>query len=96
MLADPLIQKRKKALIKEARLTIKAIRNLGKNKVKDALIDPEILTQAVSKGILDAPHLKNNLFAKGTIRTRIIDAACEAVDDNGKKITESERLSDFL
>lgn len=96
MLADSIIQKRKKELIKEARLTLKAIHKLGKNKVKDALIDPGILTEAVSKGILDAPHLKNNPFARGIIRTRIIDGACEAVDHDGSKLSESERLSDFL
>jgi hypothetical protein len=83
-------------LIKESRLVLKAIRKLGKGRVEDVLIDPDILTEAVSRGILDAPHLKNNLFAKGTILTRIIDGACEAVDQNGDKLTESERLSDFL
>ncbi len=96
MLADPLVQTRKKALIKEARLTLKAIQKLGKDKVNDALIDPGILTEAVSRGILDAPHLKNNPFARGTIRTRIINGACEAVDSNGSKLGEAERLSDFL
>ena len=96
MLADAHIQKRKKALIEEARLTLQAIRNLGKGKVEDALIDPDILTDAVRKGILDAPHLKNNPFAKGSIYTRILDGACEAVDQYGHRLTESERLSDFL
>ena len=96
MLADPHLQKRKNFLIKEAHLTLKAIRGLGKGKVDDPLTDPEILTQAVSRGILDAPHLKNNPFAKGTINTRILDGACEAVDQYGNRLAESKRLSEFL
>ena len=96
MLHDPLIQKRKRDLIEEARITLQAIHNLGEGKVDDPLIDPETLTQAVRQGILDAPHLKNNPFAKGKIKTRIINGACEVVGEDGYKITEMERLSKFL
>jgi len=45
---------------------------------------------------MDAPHLKNNAFATGTINTRIINGACEAVDGNGKTISESKRLAQYL
>ena len=96
MLADPAIQERKHVLIHEARVTLQAIQNLGADKVDDPLVDPDILTQAVEKGILDAPHLKNNPFARGIICTRIINGACEVVNEQGSKITEMERLSDFI
>jgi len=96
MLADALILQRKITIIKEVKITLQAIRNLGNGTTEDALIDPIILTKAVSEGILDAPHLKNNAFARGQINTRIIDGACEAVDEKGSKITETERLARFF
>lgn len=96
MLSDPAIRKRRDELSAEAKITISAIKNIHVGKNEDPLIDPQTLAEAVSRGILDAPHLQNNLYARGTIRTRIISGACEAVDESGKKITEKERLSEFL
>ena len=83
MLKDPAIQQRKDELIREARITLTAIRNSAKNSDRDPFTDPEYLARAVSSGILDAPHLKNNPFAAGTIQTRIIDGACEVIDKEG-------------
>jgi hypothetical protein len=96
MLKDPAIQQREKELVREARITLTAINNSAKNTDCDPFTDPECLAGAVSSGILDAPHLKNNPFAPGTIRTRIINGASEVVDGNGGKITESQRLKKFL
>ncbi len=96
MLKDAAIQQRKDELISEARITLNAISNLAKNSGSDPFTDPECLTEAVSSGILDAPHLKNNPFAPGTIQTRIINGACEAIDEKGDKITETQRLKKFL
>lgn len=96
MLKDPLIQERKETLVRASRVTLQAIRKLGKNNVEDPLTDPETLSEAVRRGILDAPHLKNNPFARGNIHTQIINGACEVVDGNGNNVTEMERLSKFL
>ena len=96
MLKDPLVIERKESLMRACRITLQAIRNLGKEATTDPLTDPKNLSEAVSRGILDAPHLKNNPFAPGSIHTQIINGACEVVDENGNKITETERLSDFL
>ena len=96
MLKDPHIQERKESLIRAARVTLQAIKHLGKDGTSDPFTDPATLTEAISQGILDAPHLINNPFARGTILTRIINGACEAVNENGNKITEMERLSKFL
>jgi hypothetical protein len=96
MLVDPLIESRTDELVKEARITLEAIKNLATNKDVDPLKDPQCLASAVSSGILDAPHLKNNPFAPGKIHTRIISGACESVDSNGKRISEKHRLKDFL
>ncbi len=96
MLQDPAIQHRKNHLMAEARLTLQAIHNLGSSTQSDPFTDPHNLSEAVRVGILDAPHLKNNPFAPGTIQTRIINGSCEVVDEAGKTIAEKDRLSKYL
>jgi len=95
MSLDPEVQSRKEELLQEAEITISAIRALAGPGVSDALIDPHTLAQAVSCGILDAPHLRNNRYARGKIVTRI-DArgACVAVEPaTGRPLSEKERIS---
>jgi len=89
---DPRIQSRKAELIQETQITIEAIRALAEHNTGDPLTDPGTLTKAVTTGILDAPHLSNNPYARGAIKTRIIQGACCAVDRNGEPISEAERL----
>lgn len=96
MSKDPLIRERATALVEEARVTLNAIRELAPPSDADPFIDPAILTEAVRKGILDAPHLKNNPFARGTIQTRIVDGACVAINDAGQPISESDRIDHLL
>jgi hypothetical protein len=96
MLQDAAIQKRKNHLIAEARLTLQAIHNLGEGKQEDPFTDAHTLSEALRLGILDAPHLKNNPFAPGRIKTRIVKGACEVVDETGAIITEKDRLSKYL
>jgi len=96
MLADPAVVDRKDQLVEKSKITLEAIRSLGNDKGMDPLTDPETLADAVIEGILDAPHLKNNPYAQGAIRTRILNGACEAVNEKGKRITEEKRLSKFL
>ncbi len=95
MSVDPIVQDRKAELISEARVTLDAIRSLAGSQVKDALTDPATLTKAVSAGIMDAPQLRNNPFARGEIVTRIDKrGACIAVDQNGgEKISEEQRIA---
>jgi hypothetical protein len=71
MTYDPLIQERKEELIKLAQKMIDDIVCLAPDSVPDPLTDAPTLTKAVTQGILDAPQLINNPFAKGTIRTHI-------------------------
>ncbi len=94
LLADPAIQQRKAHLIAEARLTLTAIRSLSH--AEDPLTDPAALAEAVRCGILDAPQLKNNRFAAGTIRTGIVWGGCEALDEQGEVLPESARLANYL
>jgi hypothetical protein len=96
MLSDPDLISRRDQLIAEARVTLQAITHLHKDKPGDAFNDPATLAEAVKQGILDAPHLRNNPYAPGTIRTRILNGACEAVDDHGNWLPEAVRLSAFL
>ena len=67
MTADPRVQARKQELIAEAELTLDAIRALAKPDVPDPLTDPATLARAVTIGILDAPHLRNNRYACGRV-----------------------------
>jgi len=96
MTQDPAVQARVDTLIREAKVTLQAIRSLAPASLEDPLTDPSTLTKAVTSGIMDAPHLKNNPFAKGAIQTRIIDGACVATDSVGKPISESDRLHQYL
>jgi methylmalonyl-CoA mutase cobalamin-binding subunit len=96
MLADPAVQSRIDELVKEARVTLEAIRSLSTGTEDDPFTDAEVLAKAVSTGIMDAPHLRNNPFARGEIRTSILGGACKAVDDRGKALSEEQRLAVFL
>lgn len=94
---DPLVQKRKKELIKEAGLILKALKTLRKSKNKDALIDSFSIAAAVKIGLFDAPHLKGNTYAKGSVSTRIINGRCAAYDYKKKReITEKERIENIF
>ena len=96
MLQDLAVQERAQHLVREARITLHAIRKNAKPEIEDGLIDAENLADVVNKGILDAPHLKNNPFAAGTIKTRMINSACEAVDSDGQPLHEDQRLAQYL
>ncbi len=96
MLADPLIQKQKDHLIHEAQITLRAIRNINSDDSQDALINAENLARAVKLGILDAPQLCSNPFAKGEVKTTILDGSCVVISDSGKPQSEKERLARFL
>jgi hypothetical protein len=57
------------------------------------LTSPETIYTAVKTGILDAPGLSKMSVAKGAVRTAIVDGQSCAVNKEGKKIDERERLS---
>ncbi len=95
MASDPVVQRRKEELLGEVRVTLEAIRALAGPDVADPFTDPATLAAAVTTGVLDAPHLRNNPFARGEVVTRL-DArgACLAVDPRtGQPWTEAERIA---
>ena len=93
--ADRAVQARKDELIREAKVTLSAIHSLAGAEVADPFLDPSTLTRAVTCGILDAPHLGNNRFARGAIVMRIDDrGACVAVEPStGRPVSERERIA---
>ncbi len=94
MLEAGRVQERAAELVAEARLTLDAIRRLAGQGVQDPLVDPATLCAAVTSGILDAPHLRNNRFGRGAVQTRIDRrGACVAVLPGGERLLpEVERL----
>ncbi len=97
MTQDIAVQARKEELIRETRVTLDAIRSLAPSSISDPLADAAVLAQAVTSGILDAPQLKNNPFARGEIVTRIDSrGACVAINpDNGQPVNEKTRLKAY-
>jgi hypothetical protein len=95
--ADPHVMARKAELVEQAGVTLEAIKAIAPASVPDPWIDPATLAKSVSLGILDAPQLRNNEYARGEILTRIDErGACVVVDEDGKLISERERLKEFL
>jgi methylmalonyl-CoA mutase cobalamin-binding subunit len=92
MTKDERIQARKAELVQEARVTLNAIAALAPAGTPDPLTDPHTLALAVQSGILDAPHLRNNPFARGLVNTRVINGACLAVDAAGQPLSEQTRI----
>ena len=96
MTFDPRVQARKRELLAEAQITLDAIRALGGPEIADPLADPSTLARAVTSGILDAPHLRNNPHGLGRILTRIDErGACVAVDAAGRPLSETYRLAEL-
>jgi len=94
MTKDPLVIARCDQLINEANTTLEAVLRLADPAVPDPWTDPMTLTKAVSSGLLDAPHLANNQYARGTISTHIDKrGACTAIDPHtGAVLPEAERI----
>ncbi len=92
MTADLEVQQRKDELVEEAMVIVEAIGKLGRGKAEDPLTDPDVLARAVEIGLLDAPQLKGNPYACGQVRTRIINGANYAVDEEGRLLSENVRV----
>jgi hypothetical protein len=96
MKQDKVVQDRKNELIKEAKILLNTIKSLYVES-DDPWSDPIVIADAIKKGIIDAPHLRGNKSAKGTLETRIVDGKCMAYSTNlGRVITEEERLLELL
>jgi hypothetical protein len=95
--ADPEVMTRKAELVEQARITLEAIKSIAPASVPDPWIDPATLARSVALGIMDAPQLRSNDYARGEIITRIDGrGACVVVDAAGKIVSEQERLEQYL
>jgi hypothetical protein len=84
-------------LVEQAWVTLDAIKSIAPASVSDPWTDPATLARSVSLGIMDAPQLRNNAYARGEIISRIDErGACVVVDEAGRVISERERLAAFL
>jgi hypothetical protein len=96
---DNRILKRKEELINQAKWIINLIPNLAKNEkeLNNPYINSNVLNRLIKYGIFDAPHLKNNKYALGKIKTKIIKGACYSWDDSRqKKYNEIQRIKDII
>lgn len=95
MASDPALQERRDQLVQEAQVTLDSIRTLADPGVVDPLTDPVTLARAVTTGMLDAPHLRNNAFGRGQVVTRIGRRGdCVAVDPvTGRALSEEDRIA---
>jgi methylmalonyl-CoA mutase cobalamin-binding subunit len=96
MTADPVIHQQSDDLVSEAQHTLEAIRQITPASVAEPYVDAAVLAKAVSMGVLDAPQLKNNPFARGLDITRIINGSSRSVDRNGRPLSETARLKELL
>jgi len=93
---DPKVQARKAQVLSDARYLVDAIKRLGGPTGADPLSSPEVLTEAVREGLLDASDLKGGTVARGRIVTAIVDGACVPVDPVSRKpISERERIQNL-
>ncbi len=94
MKLDEKVKSRKEELISEAGMIVDKIKMLDtEKKYKDPLLSPYIISKAIKTGILDAPHLDGVKAASGKVRTMFVEGKNVAIDENGKTITEEERLA---
>jgi hypothetical protein len=95
MTKDPAVQERASELTHQAEILLEAIQSLGSSSTRDPLTDPAVLTQAVGKGLMDAPQLHGTQYAPGSIRTTLDKrGACVVIDSvTGKSISENERIA---
>ncbi|WHE07441.1 cobalamin B12-binding domain-containing protein [Thermoanaerobacterium thermosaccharolyticum] len=90
------VLKRKEELINDAKVILNGIRDLN-TLCSDPLSDPHTLSLAIKLGILDAPHLKGNKSASGSLQTKVINGACYAFDyENNRIIKEEERIYNII
>jgi methylmalonyl-CoA mutase cobalamin-binding subunit len=96
MTQAPEVQQWKNILVEEARTVLSHIRIAASLSTPDPWIDPATLAKAVTSGLLDAPQLRNNKFALGRVKTRIIDGASIAVDEKGIPLSQRERIGKLM
>lgn len=96
MSLDNEVRERKQELIEEASYLLNMINELYPES-EDPWSDPAVLEDVIKRGILDAPHLRGNPNAMGTLETRIVNGRCLAYSGKRDKVvTEKERIAELF
>ncbi len=94
---NPAIQARKNELKEEAQVLLEALGKFGEERSDDPWSDPDLLADAIRKGLLDTPHFRGNQYLCGNIVTSLIDGAWFAIDPStGEKISEKTRTEKVM
>lgn len=89
---DPVVQARRAHLVSEARILVEGIRRMGPEN-PDPWADAGVLSQAIRRGLLDAPHFRGNPHLCGQIVTACVNGGWEAINPITRQpIPERERL----
>ncbi len=97
MTLDPKIKGRKEELIDEAKTLLEAFDEIAPPRVDDPLSDVATIAKAIRIGLLDAPHLAGNPYAKGVLITKEINGTYYAFDPTVNQIiSEKERVNKIL
>ncbi|WP_142412979.1 cobalamin B12-binding domain-containing protein [Hathewaya massiliensis] len=94
-MADKRVYDRKETLKEEAMEIINSIIKIGQD-YENPLIQPEVISNAVKLGIIDAPCLKGFGDCKGAVNVRIKDGYHVLVDDKDNVLTEKERIKGLV
>jgi len=96
---DDEIKNRKEELINQARWIVNLIPSLARTpfEQENPFVNFKVLNRLIKYGIFDAPHLKNNEFALGCIKTKVINGACYSWDDTRQeKVDEFSRIRNII
>ena len=96
---DDKIKERKEELIKQARWIVNFIPDLARTpfEQENPYVNYKVLNRLIKYGIFDAPHLKNNEFALGRIKTKMIKGACYSWDEeHQEKVDELFRIKKII
>jgi hypothetical protein len=93
---DRKIQARKAQVLTESRFLVESIKRLKRGKQEDPLTSAEVLVEAVTEGLLDAPDLAGSRVARGKISTAIVNGSCVVVDPGTcRPVSESDRVREL-
>lgn len=90
---DPAVVRRRDHLVAEARVLLEGIRRLDPA-CPEPWAEPRVLTAAIQRGLLDAPHFRGNPHLFGRILTANLHGGWEAIDPSSRlPLREEQRLA---
>ncbi len=96
MQQDKKIKDRKEELISEAKFLLNFIRDYFSD-CEDPLMSPEVLSECVKKGFMDAVHIVKNEKFRGNLNTKFFNGKCVAYNkETGEVLSEQMRLEQLV